>query len=77
MYANDSSGLLSKAAGDFERLNPASKYNEEADAIQRMILTSPDLIKDLKSGKYTPAQIDKAFEKSGLKGMSRYFVGGR
>jgi hypothetical protein len=77
MYANDSSGFLSKAAGDFERLNPASKYNEEADAIRRMILTSPDLITDLKSGKYTPAQIDKAFEPSGLKGMSRYFVGGR
>jgi hypothetical protein len=77
MYANDSSGLLSKAAGDFERLNPASKYNEEAEVIQRMILTSPDLIKNLKSGKYTPAQIDKAFESYGLKGMSRYFVGGR
>ena len=77
MYANDSSGLLSKAAGDFENKNPASKYNEEAEVIQRMILTKPDLIKDLKSGKYTPAQIDEAFEKFGVKGMSRYFVGGR
>jgi hypothetical protein len=75
-YANDSSGLLSKAAADFERTNPASKYNKEAEVIQRMILTKPDLIKNLKSGKYSPAQIDEAFEKFGLKGMSRYFVGG-
>lgn len=77
IYAQDSSGLLSNAAKDFERTNPASKYTQEADVLQRMILTQPKLIKDLRSGKYTPAQIDEAFDKFGVKGMSRYFVGGR
>lgn len=77
MFANDSSGLLARASEDFERTNPSSKYNKEADVIQRMILTKPQLIKDLRSGKYTPAQIDEAFDKFGVSGMSRYFVGGR
>ena len=77
IYARDSSGLLSQTGEDFERVNPADKYNKEAEVIQRMILTKPDLVKSLRSGKYTPAQIDEAFDRFGVKGMSRYFVGGR
>lgn len=77
IYASDSSGLLAKAAEDFERTNPSSKYNKEAEVIQKMILTKPSLVEELRSGKYTPKQIDEAFDKLGVTGMSRYFVGGR
>ncbi len=77
VYGQDSGGYFAQAGQDFERTNPASKYNQEAEVIQRMILTQPQLIKDLRAGKYTPKQIDEAFDKFGVKGMSRYFVGGR
>jgi spore germination cell wall hydrolase CwlJ-like protein len=74
-YRADSNGLLSNAAQDFERTHDSAMYNNEAESIKKMILKAPDLIKDLRSGKYTSDQIDKVFETQGLRNMSRYFVG--
>ena len=74
-YRADSDGLLSNAAQDFDRTHDAALYTQEAEAFKKMILQQPELIKDLRSGKYTSEQIDKAFEKQGLRNMSRYFVG--
>ena len=74
-YAKDSQGLLQNAGQDFERTHDSAMYKREGDAIAKMILTQPELIKDLRSGKYTSQQIDDAFAKQGLRNMSRYFVG--
>lgn len=74
-YRADSNGLLSNAAQDFDRTHDPALYNKEGEAIKKMILSQPELIKDLRSGKYSSEQIDKAFEKQGLRNMSRYFVG--
>ena len=74
-YAKDSQGLLQNAGQDFERTHDSATYKREGDAIAKMILTQPELIKDLRSGKYTSQQIDDAFAKQGLRNMSRYFVG--
>jgi hypothetical protein len=74
-YRADSDGLLANAAQDFDRTHDPALYNKEGEAIKKMILSQPELIKDLRSGKYTSEQIDKAFEKQGLRNMSRYFVG--
>ena len=74
-YAKDSQGMLQNAGQDFERTHDAAMYKREGDAIAKMILQQPELIKDLRSGKYTSQQIDDAFAKQGLRNMSRYFVG--
>ena len=74
-YAKDSQGMLQNAAQDFERTHDSAMYKRESDAIAKMILQQPELIKDLRSGKYTSQQIDDAFAKQGLRNMSRYFVG--
>jgi outer membrane biosynthesis protein TonB len=74
-YAKDSQGLLADAGQDFERTHDAAMYKREGDAVSKMILQQPELIKDLRSGKYTSQQIDDAFAKQGLRNMSRYFVG--
>ena len=74
-YAKDSQGLLQNAGQDFERTHDSAMYKREGDAIAKMILQQPELIKDLRSGKYTSQQIDDAFAKQGLRNMSRYFVG--
>jgi hypothetical protein len=74
-YARDSNGLLQNAGQDFERTHDPAMYKRESDAIAKMILQQPELIKDLRSGKYTSQQIDDAFAKQGLRDMSRYFVG--
>jgi hypothetical protein len=74
-YAKDSNGLLANAAQDFDRTHDPAMYKREGDAVAKMILTQPALIKDLRSGKYTSQQIDDAFAKQGLRNMSRYFVG--
>lgn len=74
-YRNDSQGMLANAAQDFDRTHSPDLYNKESEEIKKMILTHPDLIKDFRSGKYSAKQIDDAFEKRGLRNMSRYFVG--
>jgi hypothetical protein len=74
-YAKDSNGLLQNAAQDFERTHDPAMYKRESDEIAKMILKQPELIKDLRSGKYTSQQIDDAFASKGLRNMSRYFVG--
>jgi hypothetical protein len=74
-YAKDSNGLLQNAGQDFERTHDSAMYKRESDAVAKMILQQPELIKDLRSGKYTSQQIDDAFAKQGLRNMSRYFVG--
>jgi len=66
------------ASKDFERLRPSSQYTKEVEAISKMILTAPQVLADIRRGKYTPQQVDAAFKKRfGLSGMSRYFIGGQ
>jgi hypothetical protein len=74
-YGKDSQGLLASAAQDFERTHDPAMYKRESDAVAKMILRQPELLKDLRSGKYTSQQIDDAFASQGLRNMSRYFVG--
>jgi hypothetical protein len=78
-YINSVTGATGHlAAKDFERLRPSSRYTKEVDAISKMILTAPQVLSDIRRGKYTPEQVDAAFKKRfGLSGMSRYFVGGQ
>jgi hypothetical protein len=73
-YAQKSNGFFSNASSRFDADNPETKYTQEAKAIQQLILRAPQLIKDMRAGKYTPDQIDEAFEKQfKVPGMSRYF----
>jgi hypothetical protein len=73
-YAEKSNGFFSNAASRFDADNPETKYTQEAKAIQQMILRAPQLLKDMRAGKYTPDQIDEAFEaRFKVPGMSRYF----
>lgn len=78
-YGQRSGGLFANAGQDFERTNPREKYKAEAQAIQDVVLNAPDVLKAITDGKtYKAKDIDAAFEKKyGLKGMSRYFTGGR
>jgi len=73
-YAKQSNGLFASAGSRFDADNPETKYTQEAKALQQMILRAPQLLKDMRGGKYTPDQIDEAFERRfNVPGMSRYF----
>ena len=76
-WGRDSGNSYVGAGADFENVNPAKRYGDEAKAIQKVMLERPDLFKKLIEGEYNASQIDEAFAAQGLKGMSRYFLGGR
>ena len=78
LYSQASRSNVPGAASDFERLNSDAKYNKESAALANLILRDPQLIKEMREGKHSAAEIDKAFKKGyGVDGMSRYFIGGR
>lgn len=80
IYGKNSDNNFSQADAWFNESYSMEQYQRELNAIQNLLMKDPDLLKELRSGKFTAAQIDKGFEKSlgqSFPGISRYFVSGR
>jgi hypothetical protein len=80
VYGKNSDNNFSQADAWFNESYSMEQYQRELSAIQNLLMKDPDLLKELRSGKFTAAQIDKGFEKSlgqSFPGISRYFVSGR
>jgi hypothetical protein len=75
-YGNISNGIYTGAGSDFERTNDPRKYTAEQEVMKNLILKDPKLFKQLSSGAYNADQINEAFRKLGVSGMSKYFLGG-
>ena len=79
-YGKPSYNSFAQADAYFNENYSMERYQREQAAIHQLLKTDPQLLKDLRSGKLTPAQIDKGFEKTfgqPFPGISRYFVSGR
>lgn len=76
-YGEMSHGVYSDASKAFESENPTSKYVKEQSALRNFAFKYPDKFRNALEGRYTAAGLDQYIEKAtGIKGISRYFVGG-
>ena len=78
-WGKASNNSFARTDSYFQQEYSLERYQKEQALIQRIIFEDPSLLKDMRSGKFKPEQIERYFEKKlgeNYPQISRYFVTG-